>query len=114
MVKTCKECQLVRRTRSIRSNAEDMKSIHVCGLFYIIDFDITRPLPKTNQSNKYILVAIDHYSKWCEAKVVNDHIIIMVAKFLKEDIICTYGVPKIILINNGRERFAKFDNLCNN
>jgi hypothetical protein len=28
--------------------------------------DIAKPLPETINGNKYVLVAIDHYSKWCE------------------------------------------------
>jgi hypothetical protein len=69
-------------------------------------------LPKTNQGNKYILVAIDHYLKWCEAKVVHDHTITTTAKFFEKDIICKDGVPKLILTDNGGEWCVKFDNLC--
>ncbi len=68
----------------------------MCDLFYRVTLDTTRPLPKTTQGNKYIFVTIDHYSKWCEAKAIHDHIVDMVAKFLKENIICGYGVLKFI------------------
>jgi hypothetical protein len=43
---------------------------------------------------------------------MKDHIIATTTRFLEEDIICKYGVPKFILINNGGEWFAKFNNLC--
>ncbi len=66
---------------------EDLKNIPMCDLCYRITLDITRPLPKTTQGNKYILATIDHYSKWCEAKVIHDHIVDMATRFLKENII---------------------------
>ncbi len=91
---------------------EDLKNILVCDLFYIITLDTTRQLPKTTQGTKYILVAIDHYSEWCETKVVYDHVVDTVARFLKENIICRYGVLKFILKNKDGEWLAKFDNLC--
>jgi hypothetical protein len=58
---------------NIRLNVEDLKGILVCDLFYKIAFDSARPLPKSNEGNKYILVAIDHCFKWCEAKAIPDH-----------------------------------------
>ncbi len=36
-------------------------------------FDITGPLPGTKFGNKYVLVAIDHYSKCYKVKVIVDH-----------------------------------------
>jgi hypothetical protein len=65
--------------------------------------DIVRPLPKTKLGNKYILVAINHYLKWCEAKAIIDHGVKITAKFLEDEVICKYGVPKFVLTNNGRE-----------
>jgi hypothetical protein len=46
-------------------------------------FDIVGPIPKRNKSNKYILMEINHYSKWCEVKAVCDHIITNVARFIE-------------------------------
>ncbi len=71
-----------------------------------------RPLPETKSGNKYILVAIDHSSKWCEAKVVVDHGTKTTTKFLEDDVICIYGVPKFVLIDNGGEWVTKFDVMC--
>jgi hypothetical protein len=94
---------MVRKMGNIRFEDEESKSILVCDLFYKITMDITRPLPETKSRNKYILVAIDHYSKWCEAKAVANHGAKITTRFLKYDKICRYGVPKFVLTDNGGE-----------
>jgi len=103
---------MVKRTGSIRSEDEELKSITVCDLFYRVAMDIAGPLPETKSSNKYILVAIDHYSKWCEARAMADHGAKIATKFLEDDVICKYGVPKFVLTNNGGEWAAEFDAMC--
>jgi hypothetical protein len=55
---------MVRKVGSIRSQDEELKSILVCELFYKVALDIVIPLLEPKLGNKYILVAIDHYSKW--------------------------------------------------
>jgi hypothetical protein len=62
--------------------------------------------------NKYILLAIDHYSKWWEVKVMPDHITTIATKFLEDEIIYWFGVPRCLLTNNGGEWAREFDNLC--
>jgi hypothetical protein len=114
VVRVCQHCQMVKRTGSIRSEDEELKSIVVCDLFYRVAMDTAGPLPETKSGNKYILVAIDHYSKWCEARVVADHGAKTAAKFLEDDLICRYGVPKFVLIDNGGEWAAEFDAMCKN
>jgi hypothetical protein len=108
----CQQCQLVKSTGSIRSEDEVMKSIPVCELFCRVALDIAGPLPETKLGNKYILVAVDHYSKWCEAKAVADHGAKTAAKFLEDDVICRYGVPKFVLTDNGGEWVVEFDVMC--
>ncbi len=103
---------MVRKMGSNRSKDEELKSVRICDLFYKIVMDTAGPLPETKSGNKYILVAIDHYSKWCEAKVVADHGAKIAARFLEDDIICCYGVPKFVLIDNGGEWAIEFDVMC--
>jgi len=112
VVRSCQQCQLVKNEGSIRSRDQELKSIPVCDLFYRVAMDTAGPLPETKASNKYILVAIDHYSKWCEAKAVADHGAKTAARFLEDDLICRYGVPNFILIDNGCEWGAEFEVMC--
>jgi hypothetical protein len=112
VVKRCQQCQLVRSTGSIRSGDEQLKSISICDLFHRVALDTAGPLPETKSGNKYILVAIDHYSKWCEAKAVADHGAKTMSRFLEDDIICRYGVPKFVLTDNGGEWAAEFEVMC--
>jgi hypothetical protein len=56
-------------------------------------------------------VAINHYSKWVEAKAGINHGAKTTARFLEDEIICRFGVPKHVLTDNGREWAAKFDQL---
>jgi len=112
VVRSCQQCQLVKSEGSIRSGDEQLKSIPIYDLFYRVALDTAGSLPETKSGNKYILVAIDHYSKWCEAKAVADHGARTAAKFLEDDMICRYGVPRFILIDNGGEWGAEFDVMC--
>jgi hypothetical protein len=76
--------------------------------------DTAEPLPKTYNGNRYILVAIDHYSKWCKAKAFVDHDAKIVTRFLEDEIIYRFGVPKCVLTKNGSKWVIEFNQLCKN
>lgn len=73
---------------------EKMKNITICDLFYRVAFDIVGPLPKTIDGNKYVLVAIHHYSKWCEAQPIKEHDALTISNFLEDEVIYRYKVLK--------------------
>jgi hypothetical protein len=62
----------------------------------------------------YVLIVIDHYSKWCDVKAVIDHDVKTIAMFFLNDGICKFKVPEYILMDNGFEWFVKFDQVCKN
>lgn len=70
------------------------------------------PLPKTKHGNIYVLVIIDHYSKWCKTKAIIYHDAPkMATRFLKDEVICNFKVLKFNLIDNGFEWSMEFDQL---
>ncbi len=82
----------------MRFEDEEMKSIPICELFYKVALDTVGPLPKTKLGNKYILVHIDHYSIWCEAKARTNHGPKTTMKFLEDDVICNMEFPSLCLL----------------
>jgi len=84
VVRQCQCCQLAKSLGSIRLGIEEMKNIHVYDLLYREALDIARPLLETKNGNRYALVAIDHYLKWCEARPVKDHDVVTFTRFLEE------------------------------
>jgi hypothetical protein len=103
---------MVRKVGNICSEDEELKSIHVCELIYRVVLDTTGPLLETKSRNKYIMVTINHYSKWCKAKAIINHGAKTVANFLEDDVICRYGVAKFVLTNNGGEWVVEFGVMC--
>lgn len=75
--------------------------------------DTVGPLPKIALGNKYVLLAISQYFKWCKAKALANHIALIDIKFLESKVIYQYGVPKFLFIANRRngmqnlKRYAK-------
>jgi hypothetical protein len=104
----------MNRISSIKIEPKEFKNIPIWDQFHHVTFDTFGPLCETNNGNRYILVAIDHYSKWCEAKVMVDHDAEIVPRFLEDEVICMFSVPKYIIIDNGSEWSTKFDQLCKN
>ena len=63
--------------------------------------DIKPVIPNASNGHEYILVAIDYFTKWVEAASYKSITEAMVAWFLKHNIICRYGVPGELIIDNG-------------
>jgi transposase-like protein len=87
-------------------------NIPIYDLFYRVALDTIGLLLETKDGNRYSLVAIDHYLKWCETRLVKDHDVAIITRFLEEKIICRFGVPKFIIIDNGGEWMVEFDLMC--
>ncbi|XP_050211346.1 uncharacterized protein LOC126661537 [Mercurialis annua] len=55
---------------------------------------------------KFLIVAVDHFSKWVEAEAVSTITEARVRSFVRREIICRFGIPKTIITDNGKQ----FDN----
>jgi transposase InsO family protein len=52
---------------------------------------------------KYVVVAVEYFSKWIEAKPLATITSVTVQKFFLQNIICRFGVPKAITVDNGTQ-----------
>jgi len=62
---------------------------------------IDRIEPKASNGHHFILVVIDYFTKWVEAASYTNVTKQVVVRFIKNHIICRYGVPKRIITDNG-------------
>ena len=57
--------------------------------------------PKASNGHRFILVAIDYFTKWVEDVLYSNVTRQVVVRFIKSNIICRYGVPSQIITDNG-------------
>ena len=76
--------------------------------------DVIEPtILKAFNGHEYILVAIDYYTKWVEAPSYKSITQAMVTWFLKQNIICCYGIPAELIMDNGKTLNGKMiEQLC--
>lgn len=71
-----------------------------------------RPLTVTTDGNKYIITAIEASSRFGFAEAVSTTTSDRVIRFIEQNIICKFGLPKKIVSDNGRqfigEEFKQF------
>jgi hypothetical protein len=63
--------------------------------------DLLGPLPLAQGNLRYVVVAVEYFSKWIEAKQLATITSTIVQKFYWQSIICHFGVPKAITVDNG-------------
>jgi hypothetical protein len=57
--------------------------------------------PSASNGHKFILVAIDYFTKWVEAESYKVLTTVQVSQFIRKNIIYRYGVPQAFVSDNG-------------
>ena len=70
--------------------------------------DAAGPFPADEAGNRYLLVAIDPFSKWVEAAPVPSLHSWRAAEFLYWDIVARWGKPRYVRTDNGKEFAGSF------
>src|SRR6266511_1288335 len=96
-IQTCDQCQ----KRGKITDKNELHSIKIKEPFYQWGIDIVGPLTETSRGNKYIVVAIDYFTKYSEARALANANARNVANFLYENIICRHGYSGKIISDRG-------------
>ncbi|CAC5367719.1 unnamed protein product [Mytilus coruscus] len=78
-----------------------------------VAIDICGPFPVTRDSNEYIIVIGDYFTKWKEAYAVQNHTALVVADKIVTEFFCRFGCPIQIHSDQGREFESDlFEGIC--
>ena len=100
LVKKCDKCQRFGNIQ--RLLVERMTMITSLWPFAQWGIDIVGPLPLGKGQVKFLLVAIDFFTKWVEAEALAMITEVRIQNFVWKNIICRFGIPLTIISDNGR------------
>ncbi|XP_071739687.1 uncharacterized protein [Rutidosis leptorrhynchoides] len=101
VIKTCDACQ--RHGTVQRLPKYDLISVSSAWPFCKWAIDIVGPFSRSVGNEKFLVVAIDFFSKWVEAKVLAKITGENIKKFVWNDIVCKYGLPNEIVSDNEKQ-----------
>nr|GEU34434.1 reverse transcriptase domain-containing protein [Tanacetum cinerariifolium] len=111
LIKEWSSCQVHRLVP--RNPQQNLMSITSPWPFYKWGIDIAGPFPKGPGKVKFLIVAIDYFNKWIEAKPVATITGAQIKKFVWDNIVCRFGLPGEIISDNGKQfRDNPFKDWC--
>ncbi|GJY15508.1 reverse transcriptase domain-containing protein [Tanacetum coccineum] len=111
LIRECNDCQIHRPVP--RNPQQNLTPITSLWPFYKWGIDIAGPFPEGPGKVKFLIVAIDYFTKWIEAKPVATITGNQVKKFMWDNIVCRFGLPGEIISDNGKQfRDNPFKDWC--
>ncbi|GKA96653.1 reverse transcriptase domain-containing protein [Tanacetum coccineum] len=101
LIRECNDCQVHRLIP--RNPQQNLTPITSPWPFYKWGIDIAGPFPEGPGKVKFLIVAIDYFTKWIEAKPVATIMGNQVKKFIWDNIVCRFGLPGEIVSDNGKQ-----------
>ena len=111
LFKACDQCQCFANVQTRPS--EPMTPITTPWPFTQWGIDIMGPLPIGKKQYKFLIVEIDYFTKWVEAKPTVTITEAKVTSFVWKNIVCKFEIPNVIISDNGKQfNYPKFQKIC--
>ena len=75
----------------------------ITGMFYRWSVLLEGPFPWSGYGNYYIMVMIEHLSKWVEVVAIPTKESCETARVFRKYVLCRYGAPAEVLTGQGTE-----------
>ncbi|GKB76977.1 reverse transcriptase domain-containing protein [Tanacetum coccineum] len=111
LIRACQDCQVHKPIP--RNPQQKLTPITSPWPFYKWGIDIAGPFPEGPGKVKFLIVAMDYFTKWIEAKPVATITGNQIKKFVWDNIVCRFGLPGEIISDNGKQfRDDPFKDWC--
>nr|GFA24093.1 reverse transcriptase domain-containing protein [Tanacetum cinerariifolium] len=101
LIRECNDCHVHRLVP--RNPQEKLTPITSPWPFYKWEIDIAGPFPKGPDKVKFLIVEMDYFTKWIEARPVAAITGAQVKKFVWDNIVCRFGLPREIVSDNEKQ-----------
>lgn len=98
-VRACMYC--ARTKGGFREIKKELQQVAIQGLMFRWRLDFGGTLPITNIGNKYVLVCIEHSTKWVELIALPTKSSSNAARAFPKYISSTFGAPRVVLTDQG-------------
>jgi len=65
--------------------------------------DIVGPFPQATGQRKFLIVAVDYFTKWIEVEPLAKITVGQIQSFVWKSIVCRFDIPHTIITDNGRK-----------
>ncbi|CAJ2628951.1 unnamed protein product [Trifolium pratense] len=100
-VKKCDKCQ--RHGDMHLAPPRELKSLSSPWPFAWWGMDLLGPFTKGLYQNRYLIVAVDYFTKWVEAEPLSDITSLRVLRFFKRNVLARFGIPQVVVTDNGTQ-----------
>jgi hypothetical protein len=107
-VSSCTVCDRVKANFEVKDPT--LKPLPIIGMFYGWDVDLCKMSFKSVSSNRYVVLMIEHFSKWIELVSIPEKTSHHTAAALR-GVLCRYGAPAEVLTDQGNEFQGEFAEL---
>uniref|UniRef100_A0A2N9FQA7 Uncharacterized protein n=1 Tax=Fagus sylvatica TaxID=28930 RepID=A0A2N9FQA7_FAGSY len=109
-VQHCDKCQ--RFANLLHSPPMELVPMTAPWPFAQWGLDIMGPLPIGRRQLRFLVVAIDYFTKWVEAEPLATITERNIQNFVWKTVICRFGIPRVLVSDNGKQfdnpRFRQF------
>jgi hypothetical protein len=100
-IRSCESCQARKGTIPAKP-AGKLQSIYSERPIEKMGVDLLGPFPQTEKGNKYVIVAVCYFTKWCETKAIPTGKTEEVVDFIVNQVFVRHGAPKTMITDRGK------------
>ena len=108
-ISKCKLCSRVRS--SFNAVHPTLHPLPICGMFYRVGVDLAGPFNKTRNGYLYVMIVIEHYSKYLDVIPLHNKEAYTTAAAFAQNVLGKYGATAEVLTDRGSEWAEEFATL---
>jgi Integrase zinc binding domain/Integrase core domain/PHD-finger len=108
VVRRCEVCDRVRA--AFNTQQAELQPLPLQPMFYRWGVDLAGEFPMTQRGNKWVMVAVEHFSKHVELMPMRDKTAAEAAATFAQ-VLCRFGAPAEVVTDGGGEFQGEFDQL---